>query len=219
MQSGFDPYDFVGVIAPGAIVAFVSMLVFPELQPIFLGDGFSVGALGLFVIVSFCIGHLVQGLGNGLEKLVWYFFGGMPTNWVIKEKQTLISSEQRALLAKRVRALISDRFSFAGLSSKEWYSITRQIYAHTRQRGLTDRIDTFNRNYGFLRGIATAFPVSALLLAFSEHEPDYRYWVLLALGFVAALYRMFRFGRTYARELFVVFLALPVVSDPQGASK
>ncbi len=66
----FDFYEFAGVIAPGAVVLYVLWLILPDVAPFLTTRELSIGSLGLFVILAYVAGHLVQAVGNGLEKVV-----------------------------------------------------------------------------------------------------------------------------------------------------
>jgi hypothetical protein len=69
-------------------------------------------------------------------------------------------------------------------------------------------VDTFNGNYGLNRGLAAGLP-AALALMPTQAAVDWRVVVCVLVGAGLALYRMHRFARHYARELFVQFLQLP----------
>ncbi|MBL8809844.1 MAG: hypothetical protein JNM43_06665, partial [Planctomycetaceae bacterium] len=99
---------------------------------------------------------------------------------------------------------------------KAWYGITRQIYAAVSAAGRAGRVDTFNGNYGLNRGLAASLLTIAILVLFTGRS-NWPYSVGLLLGAIAALYRMHRFARHYARELFVQFLQLPM--PPDGPQK
>jgi hypothetical protein len=92
------------------------------------------------------------------------------------------------------------------LPKKSWSAITRQVYASLQLSGKTDRVDMLNGNYGLCRGIVSALVVLIVLLLWHHGMAGVRPALLLLLGLIAAIYRMHRFGRYYARELFVAFL-------------
>ena len=97
----FDPYELIGVITPGTIVALLLTIEAPAFRGLLGKDGLSIGDFGLFVLVAFVLGHLVHAVGNLLEYLIWPF-AGLPTNWVRSPKQTLITLDQRAMLETKV---------------------------------------------------------------------------------------------------------------------
>jgi hypothetical protein len=69
VASKFNAYEFIGILAPGGTILFGLALIFPELKAVFFEQGFSLGDLGLFVILAFVAGHLIQAVGNALVRL------------------------------------------------------------------------------------------------------------------------------------------------------
>ncbi len=209
-MKSFDFYEFAGVLTPGAVVLYVVSRICPETAPFIQGKDFTLGDLGLFVILAYVTGHLVQAFGNLVEKALWKPFGGLPTNWLLKKHQELLSQIQVTALSEKVRDLTGIRLDkpIADLSVKDWFPITRQIYAAVSAAGRAQRIDTFNGNYGLFRGIASALVLCAVFNMTIHWPQGWR----VSLGFIVAgalaLVRMHRFGTHYARELFVQFLQL-----------
>ena len=204
-QSQFNAYEYIGIIAPGAVLSLGVILLWPETKEIFFNNNVSVGELGLFLIIAYVAGHLLQSIGNVIERALWKCFGGMPTDWVLNEKQTLISPQQRIKLQSIVQHS-KDIQNFESLDSRQWYSVVREMYIDIEKAGRTNRIDSFNRTYGLLRGIASAFLILGIVIPI--HTPanwETASWTL-GLGFTPALFRMFRFGRCYGRELFLEYV-------------
>jgi len=207
MSGRFDAYEFLGIVAPGAIVVFGASLVFPEVKAYIADSGVTVGGLGIFLILSYVVGHLVQAFGNLLEKAVWFPFGGMPTQWVLKRNQRLLATAQTEKLFSAIRAS-HPGFDPEGTTSRsDWFSITREIYARVSGVGKSARIDAFNRNYGLLRGIAASLLVSVVLAGILGLAGSSTL-LLMVVALMLAIYRMYRFGVHYGRELFVTFLSL-----------
>ena len=130
----------------------------------------------------------------------------MPLDWVLKPKTALISPQQRELVEEKVRSWLGitvDRIS--GLDSTVWWPITRQIYADVARNGKPDRVDTFNGNYGLNRGLAAA---SLLLACIAGVQGHWQVAAALMLLTIIYSYRAYRFGMSYARELFIQFLAI-----------
>lgn len=69
-------------------------------------------------------------------------------------------------------------------------------------------MDTFNGNYGLNRGIASALLIGLVLLLFVHGLVYWQFALLLLFSAGIALYRTYRFGVRYARELFVQFLQI-----------
>lgn len=196
-------------MTPGAVFLFGMMFYVPGLRDVLAKDGVSVGGLGIFVIISYAIGHLLAALGNIIENLYWRLKGGMPSNWIIGPKPRLLSPAQIA----KVEALTAARLGltpppFAELTASAWFPIFRQIYSDVEKHGKPGRGDTFNGIYGLNRGLCAT--TLALAVAILIQVPTQ--WIM-SLGLVGAsmvyLYRMHRFGVHYAREIYNQFLLLP----------
>ena len=196
----FDPYEYVGIVVPGMVLLFICIQIFPE-QLTGMSNSLSIGDFGLALILAFVAGHLLQAVGNVFEKLVWLLFGGLPSTWPVKNKNRLLSSSQTARLEQKLK-------TETGCSTealKNSAGLTREIYILVLSRGEVARIDKFNRNYGLLRGVATAFLLGSILILI-EDRSNIKGMLFCLTAFVAATYRMTRFGIHYARELFVEYL-------------
>jgi hypothetical protein len=207
-EKKLDFYEFAGIIMPGAI--FISGLshVIPEMQAYISTKDITLGTFGVFLILSYAGGHLVQTVGNLVENLM--YCDGLPSDWVRTNKGNLLCNPQRDALEEQIAPkLRMNSFTFKSTDTKDWHSITRQMYAAVANAGKADRIHMFNGNYGLNRGLAAAL----LTVAFVVIIADYRNWhyaLGIFLAAVAAVYRMHRFARHYARELLVQFLQLPI---------
>ena len=203
-------YEFAGLIAPGAVTLFGIALLFPASRGALVGENLSVGEFGLFTILAFVAGHLIQAFGDVIEALWWKAWGGMPTDWVRSGKHKLIAEAQRQDLSTHLHGKLNQKGypKLEEISSSDWSGITRQVYAAVAAQARSERVDRFNGNYGLNRGIAAALVIiSALTFAFRPaHWPI---GVLTFLGVGLALFRMHDFGKRYASELFVQFLQLP----------
>ncbi len=206
----FDFYEFAGILTPGAVILYAISRICPETAPFIEAKDFTLGDLGLFVILAYVAGHLVQAFGNLIEKALWKPFGGMPTNWLLQRRQELLSQTQATALPERLRDVIGISLDkpIADQSAKDWFPITRQIYAAVSAAGRAQRIDTFNGNYGMFRGIASAFLLCAVLNMVVHWPEGWPVSVGLMGAAALALLRMHRFAVHYARELFVQFLLL-----------
>ena len=91
----FDAYHVVGVIAPGSVITGMLALQWPPFLSLVGEGGVSIGGLGVFIFASFVFGHLVQGGGNVLEKMIW-MLPSMPTDCVRKTPCPLIRRPARA---------------------------------------------------------------------------------------------------------------------------
>ncbi len=207
-------YEQVGIVFPGVTVLFGLFFVSPELKALFLREGFSVGDFGLFVTVSYVIGHLVAAVGNGLETVYWKPWGGMPSAWVVKPGEHLISNAQ----IEKLEHMLSTRLGLTvppvrEMSAKMWQHIFMQLTADVRANKADGRAETFNGNYGLNRGIAAGL----LVVAFTNlllHPATWQITVGALVLFGLALTRMHRFGVHYSRTMLREFLQLPETKAP-----
>jgi len=201
-------YDFAGILAPGAVAVYGLARIYPELGLIVRDEKVSFGELGLLLILAYVAGHLLQAFGNLIEWVWWKPCGGMPTDWVRTGRRNILADAQRKVLPVKIRELLNIECNddLSRFSSKDWFSIRKQVYSAVRRAGRAERVDIFNGSYGMFRGVAASLIV-ILVAAFNDLEQARwkLYGVLLVLALLA-LIRMHRFGVHYARELFVEFL-------------
>ena len=199
-------YEQVGIVIPGAVLLFGLLFFFPSLKELLAKDGVSIGQLGIYLLLSYAAGHLIAALGNFGENLLWQLMGGMPSNWVVQEKTTLLSEEQRVRLPDKIKARLGLTVpSIIGMDRKKWFPISRQIYSDIERNGKRDRIEAFNGNYGLNRSLAAGcFALACVAFVF------HNWWIGLGLLVFCAVYayRAFRFGVHYGRELYVQFLSM-----------
>ena len=88
----------------------------------------------------------------------------------------------------------------------------RQIFADVNKNGKVERIETFNGNYGLNRGLSASCLVLAVVSATQLQWSLAAASILLAAVFA---YRAYRFGKHYARELYVQFLVLSDTPIPK----
>lgn len=200
MNVSFDFYEYAGIIVPGSVLAFGAMWLAPELRGYFGPEGFTFGELGLFVVLSYALGQLVQGVGNTVEWALWAPLGGLPNKRIL-DGETL-TEQQHARLIGLMRA---DGIIGQTVSKSDARAAMREIYARIAAAGNAARIDRFNGIYGMLRGLSAALMLITFVCAAVGTD-----WSFLAVTFFATLVslrRMHRFGWHYGRELTVVYLA------------
>jgi len=204
----FNYYEFIGVLIPGTMLLYGASLIFAEISPALFVQNLSIGGFGIFFILAFGIGHLAHAFGNGLEFLWWKICGGMPTDWIRTGKFNFLGKQTREAIELRIRDnMAMPEFTYNKVDQKEWYSISRRVYAVVDAVGQAKRADIFNGNYSLFRGIAIVLFILVILIL-SKNPKDW-YWALGCLiGSAVAIYRMNRFGKNYARELFVRFLQI-----------
>jgi len=209
-MSRLDVYEFTGIVAPGALTIFGLSRIYPEIGVLVTDDKISFGEFGLLLILAFVVGHLVQALGNIIEPFFWFFHCGIPTDWPRSGAHRLLAPQQIATLPSKVREIlkIDCPENLKPLDRKNWFAITRQIYAATKKAGQTQRIDIFNGNYGLMRGVAAGLFVITAAASIENPKILTIWWMPFVLTLALALLRMRRFAIHYARELFVQFLSI-----------
>jgi hypothetical protein len=219
----FDFYEFTGILAPGAVLLVGICLIYPGAGLLLLGKDVSFGELGLFVILAYVAGHLMQAVSSILEPLYLRMTSGKPSTWVFSQtpssrykllSQPQIEAVQEQLPVKLGLSLPQD---LSSLSEGERLSIVSQVYAAVQKSGRSGRVDIFNGNYSMLRGLAAAYLV-VLALMFINLIFHFSILIALLLALVATVYRMHRFSRHYARDLFIEFLQLPNPTDSQATT-
>ena len=203
----FDTYEVVGVIAPGVVVTLLLALENPALRSLLGKDGLSVGDLGLFLVLAFVLGHLLQALGNVLELAVW-LDGGLPTNRVRSAKTTLVTAAQRTALQAKVAAMEGDPKDLETYDRAAWRAVTTRAYGIVRAASRTIRIDNANRTYALGRGLTAAFGV-CLVWYLVRHRQDMNTIAALTVMLAASVWRMRRAGIHYARALVLEFIDAP----------
>lgn len=223
MPKEFKFYDFAGILMPGAILIIGFILLYDPDNTLkgFTNLQLTIGDFGLFLILAYAIGHIVQAVGNWLENQWWQIRRGLPTTRCGLRNDGVISGEQRLRLLERARAdfglIVTD--SGIPVNEKDWHILVRRMYSQVKNSERADRPDTFNGIYGLSRGLATAFTIVAVASFFIWGLQRWPISAFLSIFALLALYRMDRFGRHYARELFVQYLNLPEKTGGQVATK
>jgi len=120
-----DFYEFTGIFVPGVVTSVGLCLLVPSLQVTMIGKDMSLGSFGLFAILSYAVGHLIQAVGHVVEIVWWKAWGGMPTDWVRSRKHPLLSTEQQATLQSHVATKLSigEVPDLSSMTADGWYSI------------------------------------------------------------------------------------------------
>lgn len=219
-MQGFDFYEIVGILVPGSMLLLGIWIIFPAIRLSPQDASLALGEFGIFTILSYGVGHLVQAVGNGLELVWWRLWRGLPSDWVRSESHPLLFDTQRKALLDQIPSKLGIAMpAIDTLSSAAWFGITRQIYAAVAAASRSQRIDIFNATYALSRGIAASLVSLAVLALLQFRWTGLKPSALLFAGVVIAIYRMHLFGKHYARELFVQFLQLPMPAADRGQNK
>lgn len=204
MNRTFDFYEYAGIIVPGAVFILGAIWLFPESHTLFNKEGITLGVFGLFVIVAYATGQLIQGVGNWIEWLWWKMWGGFPSKRILAGH--FISTDQHKRLVEALHLDGKVTGEVTTRSPPEHLAIVPEVYSVVAAAGKATRIDKFNGNYGLLRGVAASF--LTLFIAAAIVAKDIYVIVGLAALFFLALQRMHRFGKHYALELFIQYLVI-----------
>jgi hypothetical protein len=210
MTRDFGFYEYAGIIIPGAVLGAGTLWLAPEGRALLTNEGLSFGALGLFVILAYALGQLVQGVGNGIEWAGWTALGGRSTEQVLAGK--LLSAEQHGRLMASLVRDPSVPQNTSRLSTSERLAIVREVHSVVAAAGRDKRVETFLGNYGLLRGLAASFLV-LMVLAVVLGQGMMTAGAFGAL-FLLAVQRMHRFSRYFALELFIQYLLVNGSTEP-----
>ena len=206
MKADFGSYEYVSHIAPGTIVLLALAVGMPELKHWLGGEGgVDLGSLGVLIILAFIAGHISQGIGSLLEAPLWEIAGGHPTKNLAQKGSRYVNYKQRDRFLARVSAnygVPSERIDASVI-----FSLSREIYVYLLQHGRSGRIDMFNRQFGLYRGLSVAFFVCIIIAIFREPTP-YTWMAMSLCACLVCIYRAWRFGHYYTRELVVEYLNL-----------
>jgi hypothetical protein len=205
MNRTFDFYEYAGVIIPGAVLILGLLWLFPDGRAYFAKDGVTFGEFGVFVILAYAAGQLVQGIGNGIEWIFWKLRGGLPSTRVVKNG-AYIGTHQHKQLLEAIKADFGVTEHDLKPNTTMQLSVVRQIYAVVSDAKKTQRLDVFVGNYGLARGLAAALFI--LLLVSVIVTKSLVVAAVLVVLLLLALQRMHRFGRHYATELVAQFLSI-----------
>jgi hypothetical protein len=198
-MSSFDAYEYVGVIVPGALPTLAAALLFPELSSFFHSEGFALGDFGIFLIISFVVGHVVQMVGGLIER-VEDSLGMGKADRALKNKEKWFGEAQWMAFESFFADLVPG--NPPSIDKSNYDQAVRTVYAVVRSDGRADRVDAFNRNFGMCRGlVAGSLLTIALLLATSGFQNIH--YAILIFGFLSVplFVRMRRFSRLFISEL------------------
>ena len=87
MKKEFSFYEFVGIIVPSTILLFALNFMLNIVYNKTIIDFGKIGESLIFFIICYGLGHLLQGLGNYYEEIIWFIYGGQPTKWLKKKNR------------------------------------------------------------------------------------------------------------------------------------
>lgn len=198
MKKDLSYYEFVALVIPSVVLLFSINYILTLRGSGTLFDFSKIGESIIFLCFSYALGHIVQGVGNYLERIIWKYYGGMPTKWLLKANRF-----QKRLLDSNITDKVKVKINadYAEINEDMDYGLL--IYNKLFQKKLTERIDVFNGNYSLLRGLSVTFITLSVYL-FTSY--DYKLGLICLGCFFISLNRMIRFGEYYAKEIYRAYI-------------
>ncbi len=199
MKREFSFYEFVGILVPSTVLLFFTNYILAFALNISLFDFGKLGDSVIFLVVVYGLGHVLNSLGNLLETILWKLFNGIPTQWLTKKPRfasPLFDVDDEAKIQEKV---------WQRFGKSEYKDYGRLVYTLLFNKNHTARIDIFNGNYSLFRGLAVCFILLGSLSAFLV---GWQVTVIALTLALLSLYRMVRFAKYYAREVYSTFLIL-----------
>lgn len=200
----FNPFEFKSIIIPGGFVLSFLLITHPSLESLIATITF--GGFAFCVFLSFVAGQLINSLSYFPEKLLWCFFGGMPTDWLLgenrqKKRWAKILTETQLLKLDELiqKKLIIDLNS---VHTNDYRAVVHQLRLNIHNDKLQRFVD-HNTHYCLHRALSTA---SILLTCYFLFIGSWFISSILFIFVILFSYRMYKFGIYYARELFLQFI-------------
>ncbi|MDP2209536.1 MAG: hypothetical protein Q8K98_12320 [Bacteroidota bacterium] len=197
MKKEFSFYEFVGILVPSVTLLFFTNTILQFALRIPLFDFGKLGDSAIFIVIAYGLGHILHSLGNLFETILWKLFNGIPTHWLTKKPrfaQTLFDEHETDKVKSKVFV------KFGEVKEKDY---GRLVYSWLFNKNLTARIDIFNGNYSLFRGLTICFLILTVLTALFI---SWQIAVIPVSLAILSLFRMIRFAKYYAREVYRVFL-------------
>jgi hypothetical protein len=219
----FSFYDQMGNLIPGSVLLMGLLVMFPHFKDGFSSHDISVGALGLFLIVAYVLGHLLSFGTWIVETIMWWPFGGKPSSWIAGKSDAWLFKDKKGWLLKpdvvdevqgKLKARLGLDVSIKDAEQKDWQRYFGAIYSDAFANQQGDRITVFNAMYNMSGGIAIALIILAVLCGW-RGIADWP-WGLAAAAAVF-IGRMASFGLHFAKEVYYVFIRLPGGVKAEGA--
>jgi hypothetical protein len=180
----FDAYQYLAFVIPGAVLLLGLMFFFPWIREHVgptTGAGFDLAGLGAFVIVSFVLGHLLQGLGRDVLQLevIYGSESAYATNSVFKWEDRILSDrdktrlllcihknfkvEEKQLMLRRpahetnLKTLVDWIVGPSRETLETWRGMVRRIYADLRERKQAEPAQRLQRDHALHLELTTAF--------------------------------------------------------------
>ena len=198
MKKDFSFYEFVGILVPGVTLLFFSEVIIERIYGKAIIDFAKLGESFIFLIIAYGFGHILQAVGNLFENTLWGIYGGKPTQWLTKKNRLKIKLFSPEVSEKIQKKIFSN---FGEVQGKDY---GREVYnwLSLKEYVTEKRIDIFNANYSLFRGLTVSFYGLTIITLFLPE------WYFLIIPFtlgVLSNFRMLRFAKLYARELYLTY--------------
>lgn len=198
MKKELSFYEFVGLLIPSTILLYSLNFIVSIVYHLTIIDFGKIGESLIFLFLCYGVGHILQGLGNIYENIIWFIYGGMPSRWLVNANRF-----NKNLFEKKLNSFILQKvYNKFGDSLEDYGKLTYNLLF---QRDKTKRIDIFNGNYSLFRGLSVSFMLITVLCLCYFH---WHYAVSFFLAFLIATFRMIRFAKHYSTETFRTFYNL-----------
>ncbi|MBA7496660.1 hypothetical protein ES702_07269 [subsurface metagenome] len=205
----YNFYEFLSYILPGCTLLGVITYSLSKLNvgiSQYLGLLTSWWGIFTFVAIAFAIGHLLQGISNPVETIIYKLkWKGYPSEKLLREDDSHFSREYKELLLRKISGVF--KLSEKARPQELFYS----CYLFLIQKGVGRRIERFLAMHGFYRGMMVACGISTVLFFVLFLGRKEIHWVIATIVFLFCaiiFYRRFlrfsiRFADAVYREFFV----------------
>lgn len=198
-------HEISAYLIPGAIATYGFLLFFPSDMTFISSHNFSIGDFGVFTILAYSVGHIVQILGRYIEKGIEKSRGDFKGK---KHFLKLLSEEQRHLIEQKLKKqkIITSRLS--DIPDNQWNKIYRSIYIDVVNSEQNERINVFKNHSKLCRGLGTGiFLLLSLYIFTGKFQPSKLFVVILLILTILALFdRMRGFDKRDAEETYHQFI-------------
>ncbi len=202
MSATFNAFEYLAYIIPGAVLLYAVLWLSPALKaPLVEEKKIDLGSFGIFVILAFVAGLLVQAVAHYV-----------PDRWVMRplglvhRTDALICGQDE--IKKAIGGKLKQDMDTTCGSENSRQAVLRRIFADEQLAGAYhNRVELFEGRYYLGLGLAAALialiPISIIL------RPEKRLIIVpvLVIAAILSMERTSYFDRIYARELIQSFLA------------
>ena len=206
-------FEFSAALVPGATLLIIISIIDPKLllpQKFYNG----ISDFGLFFILSFVTGHLLQTVGKFVvDKLWWENVGGYPTKWPFHDENStkrvkrifgvekLIDRKQIPVLIKKIN--IKLKLKVKSSKDKALNDLARLLHLYLEKDKMNDRKDLFLAHYELTRGLFAVFGFMAWYFVCELNFVNVLYMISFSL---LSFSRMNTYAIHYASENYALLL-------------